>query len=76
MQRYWHRCRLLFTALFACAPMALISPVARADSLDIIFNPIINSIDHSLAGVDAWCWQFGRSRYHVVTGHRGGGQPG
>src|ERR1700744_5558341 len=45
--------RSLTTALFVCAPMVLMSPAARADGLDVIFDPIINSIDHTLVGMDA-----------------------
>ena len=52
--RTYRRCRRsLSIQLFACVPMVLVPPAARADGLDIIFDPIINSIDHSLAGVDA-----------------------
>jgi hypothetical protein len=45
--------RSSITALVLCAPMVLVSPIARADGLDVIFDPIINSIDHALTGVDA-----------------------
>ena len=45
------RCPII--ALFACASMVLMSPAARADGLDVIFGPIVNSIDHALAGADA-----------------------
>jgi hypothetical protein len=45
--------RSLTTPLFVCAPMVLMPPAARADGLDVIFDPIVNSIDHALTGVDA-----------------------
>ena len=37
---------------FGAAPLASL-PAARADGLDVIFDPIINSMDHALTGIDA-----------------------
>jgi hypothetical protein len=38
-------------AAFGLSP--LVSVPAHADGLDVIFDPIINSIDHTLTGIDA-----------------------
>ena len=37
---------------FGIGPLAA-TPAAHADGLDVIFDPIINSIDHAVTGLDA-----------------------